>query len=149
LDCHWWSIFFLSFLSLTAKVHNCPLYLLFFNFSPHSLNFLFFPYSFYRSFVLFFFNFIIQLQFIIYFVFHFNLYYFNFLFCFYSFYSFSSPKSVSIFGWCFRIHPFYFDIGNFFFRLSFIYLQFSPSILICVYYVFQFGPFSFDFLFFS
>jgi hypothetical protein len=31
------------------------------------------------------------------------------------------------------------------FCLSYIYLQFSPSILICVYYVFQFGHFTFNF----
>jgi hypothetical protein len=41
---------------------------------------------------------------------------------------------------------FYFDI--FLFCLSFMCLQFRPSILICVYYVFQFSPFPFDFLFF-
>ena len=96
-DDRFFFLLFLSFLSSTVQVHNCPLCLLFFNFSPYSLNFLFYPYSFYRSFV-FFFNFIIQLQFIICFVFHLNLHSFNFLFCFYSFYSFSPPKSVPIFG---------------------------------------------------
>jgi len=42
--------FFFLFSLLTTKVHNFPLCLLFVNFSPHSLNFLFHPYSFYRSF---------------------------------------------------------------------------------------------------
>jgi len=46
-------LLFLSFLSSTVQVYNCPLCLLFFNFSPYSLNFLFYPYSFYRSFVFF------------------------------------------------------------------------------------------------
>jgi hypothetical protein len=41
--------FFFIFSLLTAKVYNCPLCLLFFNFSPHSLNFLFCPYSFYTD----------------------------------------------------------------------------------------------------
>jgi len=47
--------FYFSFLFslLTAKVYNYHLCLLFFNFSPHSLNFLFRPYFFYRSFVFF------------------------------------------------------------------------------------------------
>jgi hypothetical protein len=47
--------FYFSFLFslLTVKVHNYHLCLLFFNFSPHSLNFLFRPYFFYRSFVFF------------------------------------------------------------------------------------------------
>jgi hypothetical protein len=34
---------------LTVKVYNCPPLLLFFNFNPYSLNFLFCPYFFYRS----------------------------------------------------------------------------------------------------
>ena len=46
--------FFFLFFLLTTKVHNYPLHLLLFNFSSHSLNFLFHPYSFYRSFVCFF-----------------------------------------------------------------------------------------------
>jgi hypothetical protein len=35
------------------------------------------------------------------------------------------------------------------FCLSYIYFQFNPSILICVYYVFQFGHFTFNFFIFS
>jgi hypothetical protein len=54
--------FFFLFSLLTTKVH----------------------YSFYRIFV-FFFNFVLQLQFLIYFIFHFSPHSFNFLFCFYSF----------------------------------------------------------------
>ena len=79
------------------------------------------------------------------FYFHFSPHFFNFLFCFYSFYSFSPSKFVPIFCWYFRIHPLCFDFGHFLFCLSYIYLQFSPSILICVYYVFQFGHFTFNF----
>jgi hypothetical protein len=79
IDCF---CFFFLFSLLTTKVHNCPLYLLFVNFSPYTLNFLFHPYSFYR---IFFFNFVLQLQFLIYFIFHFSPHSFNFLFCFYSF----------------------------------------------------------------
>jgi len=138
---------FLLFLSslLTIKVHNYPICLLFFNFSPHSLNFLFHPYSFYRS---FFFNFFLQLQFLICFFFHFSPHSFNFLFYFYFFYSFSPSKFVPIFCWCFIIlFILIFYFGHFLFCLSFICLQFSPSIVMCVYYVFQFGPSTFNFLF--
>jgi hypothetical protein len=42
-----------------------------------------------------------------------------------------------------------FYFGSFLFCASFICLQFSPSILICVYYVFQFSYSTFDFFFFS
>jgi len=41
-----------------------------------------------------------------------------------------------------------FDFDHFLFCLSFICLLFSLSILICVYYVFQFDPSTFDFLLF-
>jgi len=41
--------FFFLFSLLTVKVYNCPPLLLFFNFNPYSLNFLFCPYFFYRS----------------------------------------------------------------------------------------------------
>jgi len=46
--------FFFLFSLLITKVHNYPLRLLSFNFSHHSLNFSFHPYSFYKSFVFFF-----------------------------------------------------------------------------------------------
>jgi len=74
IDCLY---FFFLFSLLTTKVYNYPFCLLFVNFSPHSLNFLFCPYSFYINFV-FSFNFVIQLQFFIYFVFHFSSHSFNF-----------------------------------------------------------------------
>ena len=45
--------FFFLFSLLITKVHNYPLRLLSFNFSHHSLNFSFHPYSFYKSFVFF------------------------------------------------------------------------------------------------
>jgi len=151
LDCREWSIvyvFFFLFTILTTKVHNCPICLFFVNFSPQSLNFLFQPYSFYRSFV-FFFNFVLQLQFFICFVFHFSPYFFNFLSYFYFFYSFNPSKFIPIFGWCFKSSLFwFFYFSHFLFCLSFICLQFSPSILICVYYVFQFNSSTFNFSFF-
>ena len=93
IDCFCFSFLFSS---LTARVHNCPICLLFFNFIPYSLNFLFHPYFFYR--LLFcFFNFVIRSQFFICFFFHFSPHSFNFLFHFYSFYNFSSPKFVLVF----------------------------------------------------
>jgi len=68
-------LFFFLFSLLLAKLHNYPLCLLFFNFISYFLNFLFHPYSFYRN--CFIFNFILQLQFLICFVFHFNPHYFS------------------------------------------------------------------------
>ena len=47
---------------MTAKVYYYSLYCLIFNFSPHSFNFIFHSYLFYKS---FFFNLIIQLKFFI------------------------------------------------------------------------------------
>jgi len=62
-----------------------------------------------------FFYFVLKLQFLTCFIFHFSPHSFNIYF----FYSFSPPKSVFIFGWCFRIHP-----------LSFYFLFWSFSLLL-------------------
>jgi len=52
--------FFPLFFSLLPdEVNNCPIYFLFFSFNPHSFDFLFRSYSFYK--VLFVFNVVLQL----------------------------------------------------------------------------------------
>ena len=74
------TIFFLLFSLLRGKVYDCPFFFCFFSFSPHSFIFLFDFYSFYKS--LNFFNLVLQLQFLIFFVFHLSpyfLFYFFFL----------------------------------------------------------------------
>jgi len=133
-------------------MHNCLLCLLFFNFSPHYLNFLFhFLFFFYRSLVFFFqlcplirishmFSFFILVPIIL--IFH-------FIFIPFIVSVLLNPSlflvdiSESI------LFVLIFDFGHFLFCLSFICLQFSPSILIYVYSIFQFDPSTFDFLFFS
>jgi len=75
------SFLFCSF--LTTKVHHCPFCYLIFNFNSHSFNFLLRSYFLYRS---FFFNLVLQLQFLICFVFHFSPF---FYFLFHFFFSFS------------------------------------------------------------
>jgi len=80
LDCRHWSFIFFPFIFslLPDKVHDFLLCFCFFNFSPHSFDFLFDYYFFYRSFV-FFFNLVLQLKFLMSFFFHFGPYSFNFL----------------------------------------------------------------------
>jgi hypothetical protein len=98
----------------------------------------------------FFFNFVLQLQFLICFVFHFSSHFFNSYFVFIPFIvSILLNPSLFLVGvseYILFVLIFYF--GHFLFCLSFICLQFSISILICVYYIFQFSPSTFDFLFF-
>jgi hypothetical protein len=142
--------FFFLFSLLTIKVHNYPLCLLFFNFSPHSLNFLFRPYFFYRSFVFFFsilsfnYSFLYVLFFIL--VLILLIFYFVSIHFIVSVLLNSSLFFVGVSNSI--LFVLIFDFGHFLFWLSFICLQFNPSILICIYYVFQFGPSTFDFLFF-
>ena len=135
--------FFFLFSLLTAKVHNYSLCLLLFNFSPHSLNFLFRPSFFDKSFL-----FILSLNYnfshALFFILVLILLIFNFFIV-----SVLLNPSLFLAGVSESILlVFIFYSGRFLFCWSFIYLQFSHSILICVYYVFQFGPSTFDFLFF-
>ena len=94
IDC--FCLFFL-FSPFTARVHNYLICLLFFNFSPYFLNFLFHRCLFYRLLFCFFLILPFNRNFSCVF-FHFSPHSFNFLFYFYSFYSFSSPKFVIVFG---------------------------------------------------
>jgi len=115
-------------------------------------HFLFHHYFFYRSFVFFIFNFVLQLQFLICLVFfHFNPHSFNFLLCFSSFLvSVILNPSLFFVGVSESIvFVLIFYFGSFLFCASFICLQFSHSILICVYYIFQFSYSTFDFFFIS
>jgi len=99
-----------------------------------------------------FFQFFLQLQFLICFVFYFSSHSFNLLICYLLFlFSFSPSKSIPIFIGVSKSIIFvlaFFILVLFLFCVSFICLQFSPLILICVNYVFQFSPSTFDFLFF-
>jgi len=128
---------FCIFSLLIAKVHNYPLCLLFFNFSPHYLNFFFHPYSFYRSFFfpILFFNY--NFSYVLFFISLLILLIFNFIL---NFFIVSVPESIPL--------GLIFYFSHFLFCWSFICLQFSHSILICVYDVFRFGLSTSDFLVF-
>jgi len=131
------------YLGLTNMLNSCSVGL---------TRFLFHHYSFYRSFVFFFsiLSFNCNFLFVLFF-FYFNPHSFNFLICFYYFLvSVILNPSLFFVGVSESIvFVLIFYFGSFLFCASFICLQFSPSILICVYYVFQFSYSTFDFFFFS
>jgi hypothetical protein len=74
LDCRRRPFFSFFSLSFQVKCMIVSFFFFFFSFSPHSFIFLFDFYSFYKS--LNFFNLVLQLQFLIYFVFHLSPFFF-------------------------------------------------------------------------